>query len=139
MNTTVLLLLAMYGLTFTLKDSTIAMRPREWVIKRSTFMAGLLGCSFCTGWHSGWIVYVAWRLVQYSANDVGFGWYNIPSAALYAFAGAAISYAADQIMLRIEMTGFDERAPIDFIVPPTEGKQIVDKLDAVLSKLDADT
>jgi hypothetical protein len=64
----IIVLLSFYGLTYVIKEAEILSRPRQWVMEHSTFMAKMLYCWFCTGFHAGWIVYLlheidySWRL-----------------------------------------------------------------------------
>lgn len=57
--------LAGYGLTFLVKDASIIARPRTWLMDRVPGLEGLLACSFCTGFHVGWVlalgVYAGYR------------------------------------------------------------------------------
>lgn len=48
-----------YGLTFLVKDATIFERPRAWFAKRNGLLAAMLECSFCTGFHVGWVLSIA--------------------------------------------------------------------------------
>lgn len=52
------ILLSFYGLTFLLKDSYILEKPRLYLMAKYVWFHKLMSCSFCVGFHSGWIVYL---------------------------------------------------------------------------------
>jgi hypothetical protein len=87
-------LLACYGLTFLLADSTILSRPRAWITTRSTWFKELFECHFCLGvWVSlGLWVTLAWppKLADWR------------SALLYVFAGASATYVVDRLVTLAE-------------------------------------
>lgn len=50
--------MAFYGLTFLFKDSYILEKPRMYLMAKYVWLHQLMSCSFCVGFHSGWIVYL---------------------------------------------------------------------------------
>ena len=86
----------MYGLTFALKDAKLLNRPRGWLVGRSDFFGELLSCAYCTGFHSGWVSFLLLR----SSDITSLPW--IQGLVIYAFAGAAVSYVVDVVLLHLE-------------------------------------
>lgn len=82
-------LLAAYGITFG------AMNKADFLQGKHPFLDRLLACSYCTGFHAGWIVWLLTRPI--------YGW-TVPfwamplEALLWAFAGAVASYGLDTIL-----------------------------------------
>ena len=90
---TILSLLAIYGVMFAARNASVLDVPRAWLTRRSRFATALLSCSFCTGFHAGWFVFVlSTHPRAWTAWD----------AALWAFAGATFSYALDVALLWVE-------------------------------------
>lgn len=85
----------MYGLTFGIKDSKLLKAPRA-LLKRWKFFDTLLGCSFCVGFWSG--LAVTATLLPLSVESIAL-------VVLGGFAGAACSYAADLVVLKLEGPG----------------------------------
>lgn len=54
----IITIFSFYGLTWAIKESDLLSRPRNWIMRNSVFMFGLLSCYFCTGFHAGWIIYL---------------------------------------------------------------------------------
>lgn len=106
-----LLLLASYGVTFGLMQEKlprfnallfripVGRKEEENLFKR------MFGCAFCTGFHSGWIV---WLLagVWTSELSIEVALTGIPSklagTLVFAFASAAFCYALDSALQRLE-------------------------------------
>ena len=87
----ILTLLAIYGVCFTMKDTKGLSIPRNWIRQRSVLIDSLLGCSFCSGFWSGIIVY----FVTVSS-------FSIKECFLFSFGGAALCYIVDTIMIKLE-------------------------------------
>ena len=79
-------LLACYGLTFGLMNKT------SWIQNRVLFTRKLLECSYCTGFHTGWILYFAKKYPNI----------NLDSLLIWAFAASAFSYIADTFTQYLE-------------------------------------
>ena len=93
-----LALFSMYGITFAIKDASLLTPFREWVTSRSSFMEKMLSCSFCTGFHSGWISFF---LLYFSGLTPPVE-RLLPALLVYSFCGASFSYLMDILLLRIE-------------------------------------
>jgi hypothetical protein len=84
-----------YGITFSLKDSTLLARPRNRLVIRSPFMYQMLTCAFCTGFHAGWLSYLLrshwyWHLTY------------MRLMLAHAFAAAAFCYVLDILAQALE-------------------------------------
>ena len=88
--------LLVYSVTFALKDASLLEVPRNWAMDRSKVLAGLMSCAYCTGFHSGWLVYLlAWasgRVERPSSLD----------CFIFALASAVLSYLLDLVALLLE-------------------------------------
>ena len=81
-------LLVIYGVCFGLMNKV------EW-LRRSHFLNRMLECAYCTGFHSGWMVWVFVRVTQG-------GPYHISEVVLWAFCGSAFCYFMDNLVLFFE-------------------------------------
>lgn len=88
MPTLVDLLLA-YGLAFGLMNKVDALRSPKWPL--GTFFDRMLSCSYCTGFHAGWIAWVLTRPVY--GVDVSLAGMAVMLA--WAFAASAFCFLAD--------------------------------------------
>jgi hypothetical protein len=83
------ILLAGYGITFTLRDASITRRLREWLFGVSDFARDLVSCPFCLGFWCTALSAVLW------------GVHN-PQAILYGFAGAPVCWLLDLVGTYLE-------------------------------------
>jgi hypothetical protein len=93
------LLLAAYGLTFALQHKI------SWLHGIHGFFDSLLACTFCTGFHAGWIMWLVYYLpLTYVDNTIWerqSPWEIIP----FAFAAAGTSYLLDSLGQHLEPAG----------------------------------
>ena len=89
---TILTLLAAAGITFGLQHKI------PFLHKRFKWLDSMLGCTFCTGFHGGWIAYLL------SVT----GMPDIRSALLFAFGGAIFSYALDELVKYFEEASYGD-------------------------------
>jgi hypothetical protein len=62
-------ILAIYSITFAIKETSLLDIPREWLMKHSVFFFKLISCAYCLTTHSGYLAYLlftppaeyAWR------------------------------------------------------------------------------
>ena len=102
MNLPVLLLLA-YSLCFGLQNDKIAWLSN--VLRRSTVLNAALECTYCTGFHCGWL---AWGLLALLDGAwPAEGWHNIPSMFVAAMVSAAGCYIMEVTVRWIETNGYD--------------------------------
>lgn len=97
----VLNLLCMYGVMFTLRNAQLPLlvRCRDWVTTHSAFFRKMLECSFCTGFHAGWITYL---ITSYASLFELSLFYNLSSMVFYSFVSATFCYFFDNLMLKLE-------------------------------------
>ena len=104
-----IMLLAAYGLCFGLMNEKAP--PVNWLLYRlpvlrdrdhgTNFFTRMLDCAFCTGFHTGWVVWVVINLpaiLESKAFDMERG----SSLISFSFASAAFCYAVDTLLQRIE-------------------------------------
>lgn len=82
-------LLACYGLCFWL------MNKATFLHNRNKFLDRLFSCSYCTGFHTGWIV---WLLVNWTLIETAYLLESATEAVVWGFASAATSYALDTVV-----------------------------------------
>ena len=83
-------LLTCYGLTFGLMNKT------SWIQNRLKFTKKLLSCSYCTGFHAGWLVYLS------TLNKMNIHNINTKDFFVYSFAAAAFCYIIDTALIKLE-------------------------------------
>lgn len=89
----VLTLLCSYGVMFTLRNAQLPglVHVRNFVIQKSAFMEKLLSCSFCTGFHAGWITYLL----------INQAFAFLPMLVL-SLASASFCYFLDNLLIKLE-------------------------------------
>lgn len=85
-----------YGLCFGLQNKVEALRSPKWPL--GAFFDRMLSCSYCTGFHAGWLAWVLTRAVH-----------GLPHAApdaltpiLWAFASSAFCFLVDAASQAVE-------------------------------------
>lgn len=82
-------LLLAYGLCFGLMNKVDALRSEKWPL--GAFFNRMLSCSYCTGFHAGWLAWALSRLVYgIELTPSGFA-----PALVWAFASSAFCYVVD--------------------------------------------
>lgn len=94
-----LILMAMYGLTFALQHKIPALLLKETYREFSfeKFRKKLLSCTFCMGFHAGWAMYLVSILGELKV-------FNIGDFLIFAFASAAFSYTIDTYVQKLEQS-----------------------------------
>jgi len=92
------LLLVAYGVTFGLQHKL----PFLW--KRSEWTDALLSCSYCTGFHAGWLTWLLYGISQASLLEQPIQFAIFIDMFLFAFASAAFSYLMDVLSQWLEMS-----------------------------------
>ena len=95
----ILLLFAMYGVAFGFQNKL----PTLWQgsltkVFSKDFVSQLLKCTYCIGFHSGWMVYLLYVFSGKGSPAIG-------ELLIYAFAGAAFSYSVDTYVQKLEESG----------------------------------
>lgn len=78
-----------------------------WLQHKADFLHGwsqtldsMLECSFCTGFHCGWVVwFLSWGI---SGQAPAEGWVTIASQAAWGFASASFCYVLDAVVQWLE-------------------------------------
>ena len=83
---TIVILLAAAGITFGLQHKI------PFLHKKLDLLDSMLRCTFCTGFHGGWMAYLVSSLPEATVQE----------AILFAFAGAMFSYSLDEFVKYIE-------------------------------------
>ena len=93
-------LLFCYGFCFGLQNKVV------WFYGKSEFTDKLLQCSYCLGFHCGW---VAWILVYLMTPSLELSVAQIISSILYyAFSSSAFCYVLDSIVQWVESNTLGE-------------------------------
>jgi hypothetical protein len=89
-------LLLAYGLCFGLMNKVDALRSEKWHF--GAFFNRMLSCSYCTGFHAGWLAWVLSRPVYgLELTLKGFA-----PALAWAFASSAFCYLIDTTAQTVE-------------------------------------
>ncbi len=100
---TLYLLLASYGACFGLMNEKLPVLNRALYKlpfgreEQGNFFQRMFGCSYCTGFHTGWVIYAFG--VLFGAAPVVSGVYGV---VLFGFASSAFCYLFDAVMQRLE-------------------------------------
>ena len=87
------MLFAAYGLCFAIQNKISSL----WKIG---FLNVLLTCTFCLGFHCGWLIYsCTWLLDYWQFDQAPFQW---AQALNFAFGGAAWCYGVDAMIKWLE-------------------------------------
>ena len=101
-----LLLVAAYGICFGLQNKAVMLHGKFGFTDR------LLSCTYCTGFHSGWVAWLLWA-AAFGFTAVGFAG-NLSNVLLTSFASAAFSYAVDTLVRLAETNASDfEEVEVD--------------------------
>lgn len=95
MPTLVDLLLA-YGLCFGLQNKVEALRSPKWPL--GAFFDRMLSCSYCTGFHTGWLAWLLTRPVYGLSLSVS----GVAPVLAWAFASSAVCYLLDVASQAVE-------------------------------------
>lgn len=99
------LLVAAYGICFGLmndKAKWLTDPLKDIPLRRdqetgSTFFMRMLDCPYCTGFHTGWMVWLIGVFPMYMQTEP-VAWYYLGEALLYGFASSAFCYGTDTII-----------------------------------------
>lgn len=90
----VLFLLVSYGIGFWLQNKVEFIRGKVALVDKG------LDCTFCTGFHSGWITFL--MLQASSWNEATLNWRLLPQTIAFGFAAAAFNYTFDTLVRFVE-------------------------------------
>lgn len=94
-----LALFAAYGVCFGLQNKVTSLHGL------TEFTDRLLLCTYCSGFHSGWMI---WLLVTATRGSWGTPVASIGEAVMFAFASAAFCYTADSAVKFLEASVAEE-------------------------------
>lgn len=95
-NFPILLLLA-YSITFGLQNDKAKFVTER--LRESPTFENMLSCSYCTGFHAGW---VSWLLMAFLQGLPTSGWYNALSLIVTALTASIAVYFMDTLLQAIE-------------------------------------
>ena len=104
-------LLIAYAITFGMQNKAIFLRNRHSVLDK------MLHCTYCTGFHAGWITYLVFVSPFWLNHTID----TVPSTIGFALASATFSYGLDTLIRLME----SHADPIE--VPDEDSEQIEDE------------
>lgn len=99
----IMILIAAYGVCFGLMNEKLAFLNRVLyalpLFRREdgNFFQRMFKCSYCTGFHAGWVVWLVGALPQFFLTGISVP-EMVADAAIAAFASSAVCYAVDTII-----------------------------------------
>ena len=91
-----LYLLVAYGITFGMQHKALFLRDKnDWIDR-------MLACTYCTGFHAGWITWIGWKLKMIFENPMSVFGITIVEMVLFAMASAGFSYFFDTLIRLME-------------------------------------
>lgn len=91
-----LYLLVAYGITFGMQHKALFLRGKsDWIDR-------MLACTYCTGFHAGWITWIGWKLKMIFENPMSVFGITIVEMVLFAMASAGFSYFFDTLIRLME-------------------------------------
>ena len=96
-----LTLFCMYGIMFTLRSAQLPglAHIRDWLSTHSSLFRKLFDCSFCSGFHAGWLTYV---LLNHNLFEMQPWLDSACYLAVYSFTAAAWCYFLDTVIVKLE-------------------------------------
>lgn len=89
---TLFVILAIYSISFAIKESSLLDIPRNWITRNSPFFYKLLSCYFCLSFYSGIIAYFLFNPLQtLSFKDI----------LLWGLAGSSIGLIMNGIVSKL--------------------------------------
>lgn len=96
---TLIHLIAAFGICFGLQNDK-ALFLTKYIRKEGNFFDKMFDCSYCTGFHSGWIV---WLLSAAGTGFTGLTIYSPIEMVVFAFASAAFCMVTDVVSQYVEV------------------------------------
>lgn len=89
-------LVVAYGITFGMQHKAPFLRDKsDWVDK-------MLACTYCTGFHAGWITWFGWKLKMIFEDPMNVTGITVIEMVLFAMGSAAFSYFLDTLIRLME-------------------------------------
>jgi hypothetical protein len=86
-------LLFAYAVSFGIQNKVPFLYRSEW-------LHGFLSCTYCVGFHTGWMTWLmAWAVMGKTPAE---GWQIVPSVLMWALTSAAFCFAFDALVQYLE-------------------------------------
>ena len=106
-------LLVAYGITFGMQHKATFLRGHnQWLDK-------MLVCTYCTGFHAGWITWIGWKLKMIFENPMNVTGITFIEMVLFALGSSAFSYFFDTAIRLME----SHADPIDVVEDEEEEEE----------------
>tara|TARA_A100001015_G_C14952702_1_gene697407 strand:- start:995 stop:1339 length:345 start_codon:yes stop_codon:yes gene_type:complete len=87
-------LIAAYGITFGMQNKALFLRDKH------SFLDAMLHCTYCTGFHAGWLTWLIWKIDSVINGSV---WgFELLGMLLFAMASSGFSYFIDTAVRLME-------------------------------------
>ena len=96
-------LLLAYGLCFGLQNKVEFLRSDKWFA--GGFFSRMLDCSYCTGFHTGWLAWLLTRPIHGFEASVS----SVAQPLAWAFVASAFCYLVDAASQMIERAFLDKQ------------------------------
>jgi len=97
------LLIVSYGITFGLQHK-IPTKLLSLIQEKIKWVSSLLACSYCTGFHAGWMTWLLFAIAQADLLDQTIKFGMFIDMTLFAFASAGFSYLMDVLTQWLELS-----------------------------------
>lgn len=92
------ILVVAYAIVFGLQNEKLPFLTKT--LRQIPFVESMLQCSFCTGFHAGWMIWLLhWAMTGVCPAS---GWHVLPSVLAWALVSAAFCYMADAAIQFLE-------------------------------------
>ena len=89
-------LLVAYGITFGMQHKATFLRGQNAWLDR------MLICTYCTGFHAGWITWIGWQMKRIMENPMNVTGITLIEMVLFAMGSSAFSYFFDTAIRLME-------------------------------------
>jgi hypothetical protein len=94
------IMLIAYSLAFGFQNDKA--KPLTDLLRKIGFFDRMLSCTYCTGFHCGWMVWLGtWAMTGTLPAD---GWHILPSILMWSFCSAGSCYVIDAVVQYLEVT-----------------------------------
>ena len=107
-------LLVAYGITFGMQHKATFLRGKN------AWLDSMLICTYCTGFHAGWITWIGWQMKRIVENPMNVTGITLIEMVLFAMGSSAFSYSFDTAIRLME----SHADPIE--VPEEDSEEIVE-------------
>lgn len=107
-------LLVAYGITFGMQHKATFLRGKN------AWLDSMLICTYCTGFHAGWITWIGWQMKRIVENPMNVTGITLIEMVLFAMGSSAFSYFFDTAIRLME----SHADPIE--VPEDDSEEIIE-------------